>query len=129
MTTKITTHEAARVLSALASALRKAPNVALDELHNLALIGGNSKSSDLPVALGALVAVSGFKKPEWEAVIKEYRLPIQVKPAESTRDVLGKIVQHLAQDPDSRKRLKQAAQRARPDISPALMNALDFLLK
>ena len=29
----------------------------------------------------------------------------------------------------SRRRLKMAAQRARPDISPELMNALDFLLK
>jgi hypothetical protein len=103
--------------------------VPLEGLANLATLRGNDKSSDLPIALSALVAVSSFKKTQWEAVIKEYRLPIQVKPAESTRDVLGKIVQHLAQDPESRKRVKQAAQRARPDASPELMNALDFLLK
>lgn len=126
---KITTHEAARVLSSLARMLRAGPNVPLGGLTNLAQLSGNSKSSDLPVALSALVAVSNFKKSQWEAVIKEYRLPIQIKPAESTRDVLGKIVQHLAQDPESRKRVKQAAQRARSDISPELMNALDFLLK
>jgi hypothetical protein len=126
---KTTTHDAARILSSLAQALRKWPNVPLDGLFNLPSLRANSKSSDLPIALSALVAVSSFKKPQWEAVIKEYRLPIIVRPAESTRDVLGKIVQHLAQDPESRKRVKQAAQRSRPDISPELMNALDFLLK
>lgn len=126
---KITTHEAARVLTALSHALRKGPNMPLSNLPHIAAFRSGSKSSDLPVALSALVAVSGIKKPEWEAVIKEYRLPIQVKPAESTRDVLGKIVQHLAQDPESRRRVKQAAQRSRSDISPELMNALDFLLK
>jgi hypothetical protein len=125
---KTTTHDAARVLSALAQALRKGPNMPLEGLSNLATLRGNA-SSELPVALSALVAVSNFKKSQWEAVIKEYRLPILVRPAESTRDVLGKIVQHLAQDPESRKRVKQAAQRARPDFSPELMNALDFLLK
>jgi hypothetical protein len=125
---KITTHEAARVLSSLATALRKGPNMPLEGIANLTTLRGNS-SSELPVALSALVAVSNFKKSDWEAVIKEYRLPIEVRSAESTRDVLGKIVQHLAQDAESRKRVKQAAQRARPDISPELKNALDFLLK
>lgn len=100
----------------------------LEGIANLTTLRGNS-SSELPVALSALVAVSNFKKSDWEAVIKEYRLPIEVRRAESTRDVLGKFVQHLAQDAKSRKRVKQAAQRARPDISPELKNALDFLLK
>jgi hypothetical protein len=126
---KTTTHDAARILSALAKALRKGPNVPLAGLANLAALRADLKSSDLPVALSALVAVSNFKKSQWEAVIKIYRLPVQVKSTESTRDVLGKIVQHLAQDPESRKRVKQAAQRARSDISPELMSALDFLLK
>src|SRR6202171_2001285 len=126
---KITTHEAARILLSLARALRKGPNVPVEGLANLATLRGNDKSSDLPIALSALVAVSSFKKTQWEAVIKEYRLPIQVKPTESTRDVLGKIVQHLAQDPESRKRVNQAAQTPGPEALQELMNALDFLLK
>jgi len=123
------THEAARVLSLLAQALRKGPNVPLEALANLATLRGNSKSSELPVALSALVALAKFNKTQWEAVIKEYRLPIQVRPTESTRDIVGKILRHLEQDAESRQRLRKAAQRVRSDISPELMNALDFLLK
>jgi hypothetical protein len=123
------THEVARVLSLLAQTLRKGPNVTLEGLANLSTLSGKPKTSELPVALSALVALSKFSKPQWEAVIKEYKLPIQVRPTESTRDVVGKILRHLEQDAESRRRLRTAAQKARPDISPELMNALDFLLK
>ena len=53
----------------------------LEGIANLTTLRGNS-SSELPVALSALVAVSNFKKSDWEAVIKEYRLPIEVRRAD-----------------------------------------------
>jgi hypothetical protein len=79
--------------------------------------------------LSALVALSKFTKPQWETVIREYRLPIPVLRTESTRDVVGKILRHLEQNPESRRRVRMAAERVRSDISPELMNALDSLLK
>lgn len=123
------THEVAKVLSSLAQVLRKGPNVPLEGLANLPTLTGNSRASELPVALSALVALSKFSKTQWEAVIKEYRFPIQVRKTKSTRDIVGKILRHLEQSAESRGRLKMAAQRVRSDISPELMNALDFLLK
>jgi hypothetical protein len=127
---KMKTHEVAQILISLARALRRGPNVSLEGLANLeTLRGGNPKAPDLPVALSALVALSKFSKSQWEAVIKEYRLPISVRPTESTRDIVGKILRHLEQDAEARRRLRTAAQRSRSDISPELMNALDFILK
>ena len=70
------------MLASLARALRKGPNVPIEGLANRANPPGNAIASELPVALSALVALSKFNKSQWEAVIKEYRLPIQVRPAE-----------------------------------------------
>ncbi len=124
------THEVAKVLSALAQTLKKGPNV---ELAGLTLGGGQAKArpnpSDIPGALSALVSLSRFDKSQWRAVIQEYNFPIQVSPAESTRDIVGKILRHLEQDPEARRKLKQVAQRPKSDVSPELMNALEFLLK
>jgi hypothetical protein len=122
------THAIAHVLMSLAQALRKGPDV---ELSKLAVAPTRSKPnpSDIPMALSALVALSQIDKAQWRAVIDEYKLPISVLSTESTRDVVGKILRHLEKDAEARRRLKQAAQRSRPDISPELMNALNFLLK
>jgi hypothetical protein len=121
------THDAAHVLSSLATALRKGRNVPLDNLATLGTIRGNPK--ELPAALSALLGLSKFSKAQWEAIIKEYRLPIRVSPTASTRDIVWRILRHLEQDADSRRRVRMAAERARSDISPELMNALDSLLK
>jgi hypothetical protein len=81
------------------------------------------------MALSALVSLSQFDKAQWRAVIEEYGFPVEVRAAESTRDVVGKLLKHLEQDADARKKLKQAVERSKSGISPELMNALDFLLK
>src|SRR6266508_4301654 len=123
------THEIARILSSLAQALRRCPDVSLKELANLSSVRGGPRPSEIPMALSALTALSKFKKSQWEAVSKEYRIPIQVRPTESTRDIVGKILRHIEQDAEARRRVRLAAQKTKTDISPELMNALDFLLK
>jgi hypothetical protein len=124
-------HELSRALSALAHALRRGPDVPVEGLANLLTLRGSTapKESDIPMALSALTALSRFKKSQWESVIKEYKLPIQVRVTESTRDIVGKILRHLEKDADSRRRVRMAVQRSKSDISPELMNALDSLLK
>lgn len=123
------THEIARILSSLAAALRQGPNVPLDKLREPQRGRGSARTSDLPAALSTLVALSKFNKSQWQAVIKEYRLPISVPPVSSTRDIVWKILRHLEQDVAARRRVRMAAERTRSDISPELMNALDSLLK
>lgn len=125
------THDVAKVLTSLAHFLRSGRNVELDQLTNSFQQGGRPSSSlaDIPIALSALVALSQFDKAQWKSVIEEYGLPIAVKDTESRRDVLGKVLKHLEQNSESRAKLKQAAGKSKSDLSPELMNALNFLLK
>ncbi|MCK1304628.1 hypothetical protein [Bradyrhizobium sp. 45] len=126
------THEISKTLVALAKALQQAPNVNLEQLtFNQPQPSPRKKPnpSDIPMALSALVALSQFDKAQWRAVIEEYKFPIEVRNTESTRDIVGKILRHLEQDSDARRKLKQAVQRTKSDINPELMTALNFLLK
>ena len=123
------THEAARLLSLISHALRKGPDVDLQDMVFNPSKRSKPNPSTIPVALSALIALSKFDKTQWRAVIEEFHFPIQVRSTESTRDIVGKILRLLEKDPDARMRLKQSAQRSKSDVSPELMNALNFLLK
>jgi len=123
------THEIAKMLTALAQALRNGPNVNLEQLTYRQPSRQKPNPSDIPMALSALVALSQFDKAQWRTVIEEYKFPIEVRNTESTRDIVGKILRHLEQDPEARRRLKQAVQRTKSDVNPELMTALNFLLK
>jgi len=123
------TNVIAKMLIALARALRNSPNVSLEELTFRQPTQKKPNPSDIPMALSALVALSQFDKTQWRAVIEEYKFPIEVRNTESTRDIVGKILRHLEQDPEARRRLRQAVQRTKSDVNPELMTALNFLLK
>jgi hypothetical protein len=123
------THEIAKILVNLAEALRLAPNAELENLKLRPPSRPKPNTADIPMALSALVALSQFDKSQWRAVIEEYRFPLEVKNTESTRDIVGKILRHLEQDPEARKKLRNAVHRTKSDINPELMTALNFLLK
>lgn len=122
------THEVAKVLSALAQALRSAPNMPLEDF-------GKQKSStevspsDVPTALSTLVALSDFDKQQWQSLIAEYNLPIEIRARDASRDILGKILKYLEQNPTARKNITNMAQNRRSDTSPELMRALQLILK
>jgi hypothetical protein len=123
------THEIAKILFTLADALRSGPNVNLSLLVEANQARRKPSASTIPMALSALTALSQFSKDQWRAIIEEYRFPIEVRQAESTRDVVGKILRHLEKDPEARRKLKQGVRRSKSDVSPELMNALNQLLK
>lgn len=123
------THELAKALNTLARALRAAPNV---ELDMLALPTGKRVGSADPndsVALAALVAFSRFDKRQWHELITTLSLPIRVTSSHSARDLMGKIMNYFAENPDARKRLTETAERQPSQASPELMKALATLLK
>ena len=123
------THEIAKILTSLATMLRSGPDVELGQLGLNLATNPQPNPATIPMALSALVALSKFTKDQWRAVIDEHRMPIDIRPSDGVRDVIGKIFRHLENDPDSLKRLKNAAERSRPEVSPELMNALNRLLK
>lgn len=123
------THDIAKVLSSLAQALKSAPNQTLDDLVSGATAKNSIASEDIPMALSTLVALAEFDKRQWQGLIEEYRMPIEIRPRDASRDILGKILKFLEQNPTARKNLTQSANKPRADTSPELMRALQFLLK
>ena len=123
------THDLAKTLSTVVQILRNSRNVELEDLVLGNQVRAVSSITDIPVALSALVALSKFDKMQWRAIIKEYNLPLEVKSTESGRDVVGKILRHLEQNPESRLKIQSAVHKDKPDVSLELMNALNYLLK
>jgi hypothetical protein len=121
-------HDLARALNTLSSLLRSMPDQDLEDLRF------NSRQakldpSSIPMALSTLVALARFDKAQWLQIIRQYNFPIEIRPRDASRDILGKLLNHLEQNPESRKRLSIDAQKARSDTSPELMKALQLLLK
>lgn len=123
------THEAAKVLSSLASALRSAPNQSLDELSEGGSRRVDAKAVDVPRALSMLVALSHFDKDQWMQVADELRLPVDIRSRDASRDIMWKILRYLEANPEARNRLTHSATRQRSQTSPELSQALQFLLK
>jgi hypothetical protein len=123
------THELAAALEFLARLLRQGTNDDLESLSSERLKRTKPDMANIPVALSTLVALSGVDKQQWQAVIREYGFPIEFRPRDASRDILGKLLNYLEENPDARKRLRATPPSARTDISPELMTALQHLLK
>ncbi|AZG77060.1 hypothetical protein [Methylocystis rosea] len=122
------THDAAKILMVLAQALRNAPNRDLDDFASSIAKPPQLDPASIPVALSTLVRLSEIDKRQWTTFIKEHNFPIEVRLRDASRDILGKLLKHLEQNPEARERLSKVAQRSRSETSPELMKALQFLL-
>ncbi|HXA39205.1 MAG TPA: hypothetical protein VNW53_09410 [Phenylobacterium sp.] len=122
------THEVARMLTLLASALKRGPNVPLEDLGTERVTRAKPDPSTIPVALGTLVALSEIDKQQWLDLIRENGFPIELRPRDASRDILGKVLRYLEQNPAARQRLTNSP-RERSTTSPELRRALDILLK
>ena len=123
------THDLAKALTTRAKLLRAAPNVELEKLSLPSSKRVATVNSDDPVALAALVAFSKFDKRQWYELITTFNLPIKVTTSHSARDLMGKIMNYFAENPDARKRLTETAERQPSQASPELMKALATLLR
>lgn len=123
------THDLADAMEALARVLRNAPNMTLNDLAVHERSEPFPDASSIPVALSTLVSLAKFDKSQWENFIKEFNLRIEVRPRDASRDVIGKILRALEQNPEARNRLVHRAQDNRSRTSPELMKALQLLLR
>jgi hypothetical protein len=121
------THELAKALSSLARLLLAVPNQPLEEF-----VSGRSQSkvdsASIPVALSTLVALSEIDKGQWLGFIREHNFPIDVRPRDASRDIMGKLLRYLEQNREARERLTKAVQTSRSETSPELMRAFKVLL-
>lgn len=122
------THDLAKALESLARVLRRAPDTTLDELTSLSP-RRKPESSEIPLALSTLVGLADIDKSQWLKFIQANGFPIDIRPRDASRDVVGKLLRYLEQSPEARKKITTVAERARSQTSPELQRALDFLLK
>jgi hypothetical protein len=124
------THDLAKHLTSLTKALRQLPNMDLEDLGFAeAKRPRVVDQSSIPVALSTLVALNDIDKRQWLSFIDENQFPIDVRPRDASRDILGKLLRFLEQNPEARGRLTNSAQRERTSTAPELRRALDLLLK
>ena len=129
-------HELADALKKLATALKKGPNIEIDQLQLPSIMGAPqssdkrsvSRGEDIPMALSALLSLSLVDKKEWAMLITELNLKIPVRPRDASRDLLGKVLKALEADPVARMRLSNTVKARQVHSSPELARALSSLL-
>lgn len=121
------THDLSKALTQLGKILRSLPNQELSDL----MWGFNSSPTrnkpDIGISLSVLASLSKYGKADWEEVIREFNLPVEIRPRDASRDIMGKILNYLAENDKERERIA-AGSGANKGTSSELTNALKFLL-
>lgn len=121
------THDLAKALTQLGKLLRTLPNQDLGDLGSTLSKSASGPSADIGISLSALAALSKFNKSDWEKIAREFELPVDLRPRDASRDVMGKILTYLAENDAERERVAMKS-RSATDEPSELSNALRFLL-
>jgi len=125
----VKTHELARALEVLASVLRTGPDVGLSEIFAIGSGPLPQSTDQIAVNLSTLSALSRVDRQQWLALIREYQFPIEFRPRDASRDILGKLLRFLERSPDARERLRKRTASSSQSGSPELLKALQTLLR
>lgn len=121
------THDLAKALTQLGKLLRTLPNQDLEDLGSTLSKSASGPSADVGISLSALASLSRFNKSDWEKIARDFELPVDLRPRDAARDVMGKILTYLAENDAERKRVAMKS-RVDADEPSELSNALRFLL-
>lgn len=124
------THDFAKSLNLMAKILRAGPNIELSEYSES---GGHPsmqsrQEDDLPSALMVVSVLAKFRKSDWVEVIQDYGLDIETKKTDSVRDLLGRFISYMANNPDEVARFTGEVQTKSVAPSDDLSEALSILL-
>lgn len=119
------THDLAKALQYLSKILRGLPNQELDGLG--AALGGKPRQN-VGISLSALAALSKYNKLDWEQIVRDFELPLEIRPRDGARDVMGKIITYLAENDAERERVARKSSSGDSEQPSELSNALHFLL-
>lgn len=123
------THVLARALKELSDWLMRAPNTELKNLKVPFGVTALAKSSEeIAMSLETLVALARVDKQRWYELIREYSFPIDVRPRDASRDILGKLLKYLESNPNALRRLRERT-RNRAEPSDELLHAFEILLR
>lgn len=121
------THDLAKALAQLGKVLRSLPNQELDELGSTLSSSSKGPSNDIGVSLSVLAALSKFSKSDWEKTARDFEIPVDIRPRDAARDIMGKILNYLAENDAERERVALKKIDSDEEASE-LSNALKFLL-
>lgn len=122
------THELAKALRTLAYVLEQSPNTVLEQVA-ITTVSQKMDNSQIAVSLSTLVELSRVDKKQWIAFIRELGFPIETRPRDASRDILGKLLNYLETDETAREKLKTSVASKGSEASPELMRALSSLLR
>jgi len=135
------THDLAKALTHLARVLRAGPNVDFEELTNLSTYLTQSRptkvvkeadrrdQADKGTALALLAEMASYNKQELLELTDYLGIPVEVRKADAVRDILGKILKYIHENPAVRDRLVSNVSDNRPERSSSLARALEILMK
>jgi hypothetical protein len=129
------THDLARALSELAGVLKKTPNVEISEwqiptrprVTTGFIVDGKFQPERAGSALSLLVGLSKINKQDWIQLIQYYNWPLAIDTRDSSRNIVGKVLNFLQTNPQASARLQNSPPPS--GTSPALMKALKALLE
>lgn len=122
------THTFAKALRTLADSLEQYPNTELSRVG--AILRGTSELDTKQVAINlrTLHSLSKINKQDWLKLIREYGFSIHIQPRDSSRNIIGKLLNYLDANPQAIDALKRKGEESPGSPSP-LNRALDILLK
>lgn len=136
------THELAKALTHLSRVLRAGPNVEFEELTNLSTYLSQPKAprpsretadtrekAEKGAGLALLAEMASYSKPELLELVAYLGIPIEVRKADAVRDVLGKTLKYIQENPDFRERVVHDAAGKGPETrTSSLVRALAILM-
>ena len=123
------THDLAKSLRVLASVLDAGPDLQLEQAVVVSKSSASMSSGQIAVSLSTLVELSRIDKQQWITFIRELGFPIEIRPRDASRDILGKLLAYLEANESAREQLKTRATSKGAQASPELMKALSSLLR
>jgi hypothetical protein len=109
------THELAKALTHLSRVLRAGPNVNFEELTNLSTYASQPRTAratrelvektemtDKGTGLVLLAQMANYSKMELLDLANHLGIPVEVRKADAVRDVLGKILKYIQENPGFR---------------------------
>lgn len=124
------THDLAKALGQLSKLLKSLPNQDVSKLSEGSIAGRaplEANSSNVGVSLSVLASLSKYEKSDWQRVIHDFKLPIEIRPRDASRDIMGKIIAYLAENERERQRVARESAQGIQGGSE-LSSALKFLL-
>jgi hypothetical protein len=137
------THDLAKALTHLSRVLRAGPNVDFEELTNLSTylsqprpprptvreVGERRDESEKGTGLALLAEMASYSKQELLDLVQYLGIPIEVRKADAVRDILGKTLKYIQDNPDFRDRIVHDVNHKAPDTrTSSLARALAILM-